>query len=310
MDDDFANMSLNSGFRTHTWSSNWDDDSARMFGNFYNDSQMQHPQPPPQQQPNMFEVSFDVRQYNPGDINLRLLEDTLVVECKHEDQLGTSEFSRKIAIPKEVDRERISSIISNDGMMTIKAPMSAQQYQSTGPNPNQPSGSSSAGPSGPGGSSPGPAAGPASSQAQAGMSSGSPPKGQPSPPTYAQQNHQLPQPSTIPGPLDTPQYTDTPAGRRMDLTLFIGAPYRSPDINLRVNGRTLLIDCNHVETVGNRTSKTSMRREFELAKDIKPHTLQSNMTNDGHLMIAAMVPESSSPFQTTNVTRTYTTRRF
>lgn len=62
---------------------------------------------------------------------------------------------------------------------------------------------------------------------------------------------------------------------------------------VKVDGKTLIIEANHMEKKDNKTSKASMSREFELAEDINPQTVQANLTNDGHLKLAAMVPLAS-----------------
>lgn len=94
-----------------------------------------------------FQVSLDVQQFKPNEVSVKLQDNTLVVEGKHEerqDQHGyiSRHFTRKYALPKEIDASQMSSALSSDGILTIKAPKLAAmeqgnerviQIQQTGP---------------------------------------------------------------------------------------------------------------------------------------------------------------------------------
>lgn len=97
-----------------------------------------------------FQVSLDVQQFKPNEVTVKIQDNTLVVEGKHEereDQHGviSRHFIRKYSLPKEVDAAQLSSALSSDGILTIKAPMLAAlkqsnerviQIQQTGPAKN------------------------------------------------------------------------------------------------------------------------------------------------------------------------------
>lgn len=73
-----------------------------------------------------FTAAFDVSLFKPEDITVKLVERDIVVEGKHEereDEHGfiARQFTRRITIPKEFDTETVTTYLSNDGKMTIKA---------------------------------------------------------------------------------------------------------------------------------------------------------------------------------------------
>lgn len=93
-----------------------------------------------------FQVSLDVQQFKPNEVTVKLQDNTVVIEGKHEereDQHGyiSRHFTRKYVLPKEVDIEQLASSLSSDGILTIKAPKKQAaiegerviQIQQTGP---------------------------------------------------------------------------------------------------------------------------------------------------------------------------------
>lgn len=93
-----------------------------------------------------FQVSLDVQQFKPSEVSVKIQDNTVVIEGKHEereDQHGyiSRHFTRKYVLPKEVDVEQLASTLSSDGILTIKAPKKQAaiegerviQIQQTGP---------------------------------------------------------------------------------------------------------------------------------------------------------------------------------
>ena len=74
-----------------------------------------------------FHMSFDVKDYDSSDITVTADGDMLVIMAKHEDDVGghvnVREFSRKIKIPNDVEIDKLNSTLSNDGILTIQAPV-------------------------------------------------------------------------------------------------------------------------------------------------------------------------------------------
>nr|ABE57138.1 heat shock protein Hsp21.3 [Liriomyza sativae] len=75
-----------------------------------------------------FEVMLDVQQFTPNEINVKVVDNYVVVEGKHEekqDEHGyiSRQFSRRYRLPKGVNPEAVSSQLSSDGVLTIHAPL-------------------------------------------------------------------------------------------------------------------------------------------------------------------------------------------
>ncbi|XP_049793839.1 protein lethal(2)essential for life-like [Schistocerca nitens] len=74
-----------------------------------------------------FKVSLDVQQFKPEEINVKMVDDFVVVEGKHEerqDEHGfiSRQFTRRYKLPNDVEPEAVTSKLSSDGVLTITAP--------------------------------------------------------------------------------------------------------------------------------------------------------------------------------------------
>ncbi|KYN18547.1 PREDICTED: protein lethal(2)essential for life [Trachymyrmex cornetzi] len=74
-----------------------------------------------------FQVMLDVQQFKPEEINVKVVDKSVVVEAKHEekqDEHGwiSRQFVRKYMIPEQCDIDQVSSSLSSDGMLSITAP--------------------------------------------------------------------------------------------------------------------------------------------------------------------------------------------
>ncbi|CAB0039288.1 unnamed protein product [Trichogramma brassicae] len=74
-----------------------------------------------------FQVTLDVQQFKPEEIDVKVVDRYVVIKAKHEekrDEHGwiSREFTRKYLIP-EVELDRVASEISSDGVLTIQAPL-------------------------------------------------------------------------------------------------------------------------------------------------------------------------------------------
>lgn len=71
-------------------------------------------------------MMIDVKDFKPGDINVKTVDDTVVVEGKIETKEGnsikTSVFTRRFMLPPSVNMNAVSSALSRDGVLTINAP--------------------------------------------------------------------------------------------------------------------------------------------------------------------------------------------
>lgn len=74
-----------------------------------------------------FQVSMDVQQFSPSEITVKTNEYSVTIEGKHEerqDEHGfiSRHFSRRYALPPGFDHNTVTSELSSDGILTIKAP--------------------------------------------------------------------------------------------------------------------------------------------------------------------------------------------
>ncbi|XP_012215272.1 protein lethal(2)essential for life-like [Linepithema humile] len=74
-----------------------------------------------------FQVILDVQQFKPEEIDVKVVDKSVVVEAKHEekkDEHGwiSRQFVRKYLIPEQCDIDQVTSTLSSDGVLTINAP--------------------------------------------------------------------------------------------------------------------------------------------------------------------------------------------
>ncbi|XP_058796928.1 protein lethal(2)essential for life-like [Phymastichus coffea] len=74
-----------------------------------------------------FLVTLDVQQFHPEEISVKIVDDNVIVEGKHqekEDEHGwiSRQFTRKYQIPSQCNIEQVESHLSSDGVLTITAP--------------------------------------------------------------------------------------------------------------------------------------------------------------------------------------------
>uniref|UniRef100_A0A6V7KVF9 SHSP domain-containing protein n=1 Tax=Bracon brevicornis TaxID=1563983 RepID=A0A6V7KVF9_9HYME len=74
-----------------------------------------------------FAVSLDVQQFKPEEVNVKVVDNYIVVEGKHEekkDEHGviSRHFVRKYLVPEQCDPDKASSTLSSDGVLSISVP--------------------------------------------------------------------------------------------------------------------------------------------------------------------------------------------
>jgi len=75
----------------------------------------------------------------------------------------------------------------------------------------------------------------------------------------------------------------------MDLIVELGKPYTPEDILVKLEGKQLQVEAEHVEKIGGKKSKSCLSREFDLDEDVDPRSVQANFDDDGRLIIVATV---------------------
>lgn len=81
---------------------------------------------------NTFRVNLDVQQFKPEEIDVKVVDDYLVVDAKHEERQDnhgfiSRHFTRRYKVPSDVDIDAIKSKLSSDGILTLEAPKKVQQ---------------------------------------------------------------------------------------------------------------------------------------------------------------------------------------
>ncbi|XP_014253813.1 alpha-crystallin A chain-like [Cimex lectularius] len=74
-----------------------------------------------------FKVNLDVQQFKPEELKVKVENDMVVIDGKHEersDEHGfiSRQFTRKYRIPKDVDVNALKSNLSSDGVLSLHAP--------------------------------------------------------------------------------------------------------------------------------------------------------------------------------------------
>ena len=80
-----------------------------------------------------FQVSLDVRHFKPNEVTVKYQDDgSVVVHGKHEersDEHGyiSREFTRRYALPGDIEQEKVACAWTPDGVLTINAPKKAKE---------------------------------------------------------------------------------------------------------------------------------------------------------------------------------------
>merc|ERR1719244_2557913 len=83
----------------------------------------------------MFKITLDVKNFDPEDIKVKTVGDVVEIQGRHEekkDEHGVvkRDFTRKYNIPSNVDPMTITSALSQDGMLTVQAPIKQAAIES------------------------------------------------------------------------------------------------------------------------------------------------------------------------------------
>ncbi|XP_013117382.1 heat shock protein 23 [Stomoxys calcitrans] len=74
-----------------------------------------------------FQVCMDVQQFKPSELNVKVLDNCIVVEGKHEEREDnhgyiSRSFVRRYVLPKGYNPENVVSTLSSDGVLTVSVP--------------------------------------------------------------------------------------------------------------------------------------------------------------------------------------------
>jgi len=78
-----------------------------------------------------FKVRFDVSEFKPDEIQVKVQDNKVIVYAKHEERTGTQsvsrEYSRQVDIPPNVDQDHLQCVLSRDGILTVDGPVNTNQ---------------------------------------------------------------------------------------------------------------------------------------------------------------------------------------
>ncbi|GFT80107.1 protein lethal(2)essential for life [Nephila pilipes] len=77
-----------------------------------------------------FQVSLNVKQFKPEEIQVKIVDNYIIVHGKHEEQeddhgFVAREFTRKYMLPQNCQAETVTSSLNPEGVLTILAPKKA-----------------------------------------------------------------------------------------------------------------------------------------------------------------------------------------
>merc|ERR1712203_659168 len=76
-----------------------------------------------------YKIIVNVEKYKPEELFIRTVDNTVIVEAKHEEKTSdgrsssTQSFSQSFTLPAGVDPDTVKSSLSNQGVLTISAPI-------------------------------------------------------------------------------------------------------------------------------------------------------------------------------------------
>ncbi|GFT33664.1 protein lethal(2)essential for life [Nephila pilipes] len=76
---------------------------------------------------NDFKVMLNVKHFRPDEIDVKIVDNFVVINGKHEEQADqhgfvSREFTRRYQLPDDVEPETVTSSLRQDGVLTIQAP--------------------------------------------------------------------------------------------------------------------------------------------------------------------------------------------
>lgn len=78
-------------------------------------------------QKDKFKIDVDVKQFTPNEITVKVKDNSILVEAKHEekeDEHGyvSRQFTRRYVLPDGVDLDKITSSLTPEGFLVVEAP--------------------------------------------------------------------------------------------------------------------------------------------------------------------------------------------
>ncbi|XP_014205000.1 alpha-crystallin A chain [Copidosoma floridanum] len=108
---------------------------SRALADFYRDQeQYQRGQSVIKDDKDKFSVQIDTSQFSPDEVNVRVVDDQIIVEGKHEEKQDDHgriyrHFIRKYTVPEICETEKATSTLSEDGILSITIPRKPESIE-------------------------------------------------------------------------------------------------------------------------------------------------------------------------------------
>lgn len=212
-----------------------------------------------------FKVRFDVSEFRPEEIQVRVQDSKIAVSAKHEEKSTSSsvskEYSRQVDIPSNVDQDRLQCILSKDGILSIEGPVRGQILGRETMLPIQHMGSSP-------------------------TTNGT--NGAPCSPTSTL-NNQI----AIARPLEVatntvknPIITEPDGTRKLRLSVDVGE-FKPEEIVVKTDKKKLIVHAEHEEKLTGRTMHKEFNKEYELPDSVDQTAISAYIGEEGKLYIEA-----------------------
>ncbi|KAK6191337.1 hypothetical protein SNE40_003055 [Patella caerulea] len=77
-----------------------------------------------------FKVRFDVSEFQPEEIQVKMHDNKIAINARHEEKSTASqisrEYSRQVDIPHDVDQDKLQCLMSKDGILCVEGPLLQQ----------------------------------------------------------------------------------------------------------------------------------------------------------------------------------------
>ncbi|XP_021366019.1 major egg antigen-like isoform X2 [Mizuhopecten yessoensis] len=253
----------------------------------------------------VYRAVFNVKDYKPDEVNVKMDADKLIVNAKHEEKKeGKSvcrEFSREVNIPREVDPMSLGCTISSDGILTVEAPLPTPQYPPLTDNRGAapriiPTATPSVAAAPPPPAAPSGGTNPTThtSTFKTFMS----PKGAASPsvgttnPTHSLQftPQTFSTSNVASSKFDTRSSSGSPAntdGERKYRVEIDIEDFKPEELTIKTVDQKLIISARREERIGTRTSTKELNREISLPDTVEPTAVKAFFSDSGKLLIEA-----------------------
>ncbi|XP_076471346.1 small heat shock protein p36-like [Babylonia areolata] len=209
----------------------------------------------------IFRVRFDVSEFKPEEVSVKVQDNKLIVNARHQEKTAQSsvsrEYSRQVDIPGGVDQDTLNCLLSKDGILTVEGPVMQPQLlaretflpvQSTPLTPSSPSAA-------------------------------------PRPPPHF---------TTMGTPVKNPIVTEADGSRRMRLSVDIGE-FSPEEIVVKTMDRKLIVHAEHEERTAGRTLHKEFNKEYDLPESVDSSSISAYLTEDRQLTIEAPLKPAPAP---------------